>query len=472
MRSIQTSLFSLCLCLFSSFSSSAFADSNKTALFKEASQALNAANAAQANILAPKGYALGSEHYQKAEVLYAKQKQKERITKELARATEALKLAAKNAELARLTFAATLKARNDAKGVDSQRLAGDLWQDGEESLLYAATKLEDGNLKRAKSKATDAEKQYRAAELSAIQSSYLDEARKLIKQARKEKVDRHAPKTLLNAEALLADAEKELAENRYDVDYPRSLAKQARYEAKHSLYLAEMVKQLDRGKLTTEEFLLDIEKPLINIATALDMVASFDQGFDVVSTSLVQNIESLRADAYELGERKKELSQLESDISTLEKRMGIQSQRIAEQEAQKESLRQVSELFNRNEAVVMTEGRNILIRAVGLTFNPGSSHINSNNFALLQKLKQAAALYPGYSLLIEGHTDAFGGDSANLNLSFARAESVKEYLRANIDSSTQIDAIGYGETRPIANNETKEGRARNRRIDLVLRPPL
>ncbi len=383
-----------------------------------------------------------------------------------------LNKASKHAELAQITFAASLKARNDAKGVDAQRLAGEAWREAEKALLDAATRLEDGNLKRAKRLSNDAEQSYRTAELSAIKASYLSDARQLIQKANDEKVARYTPKTLLKAKEILALAEKELTENRYDIDYPRSLAKQAHYEAKHALALAGLVKKLDRGKITTEEFLLKLEAPLINISNALDMVASFDQGFDGMADDLVSNIESLRADAYELGERRKELARLENEMASLERRMGVQSQRLAEQQAQKENLRKVDELFSRDEAAVLTEGRNILIRAVGLNFSPGSAQINSQNFALLQKLKTAIALYPRYTLLIEGHTDSFGSDSANLNLSFARAESVKAYLRANIDSAKTIEAIGYGETHPIANNETQEGRTRNRRIDFVLRPPL
>lgn len=467
---MKRTLLSLSASLF--LFSACFASANdKNQIFNEASKALNSANAAQANILAPEGYKEGSEHYQRAEVLFAKQRPLDRIQKSLDSAVAALKLAAKNAELARLTFATTLKARNDAKGVNAQRLSGEQWRDAEETLLYAASRLEGGNLKRAKSEAQEAESLYRAAELGAIKISFLSEARATIEKALKEKAHRHAPKTLLNAQSLLASAEKELTENRYDIDYPRTLAKQAHQEAKHALFLADMVKRLDKGELTTEEFLLEQEKPLTEIAASLDMVAEFDQGFEAVTTSIVGTIENLRTDAYELGERKKELARLETDMAILEKRMGVQSQRLAEQETQRESLRQVSELFNRDEASVMTEGRNILIRAVGLTFAPGSQQIESRNYSLLTKLQKAIQLYPGFSILIEGHTDSFGSDSANLNLSFARAESVKQYLKANI-SSRQIEAIGYGETRPIANNETAAGREKNRRIDLVLRPPL
>ena len=72
--------------------------------------------------------------------------------------------------------------------------------------------------------------------------------------------------------------------------------------------------------------------------------------------------------------------------------------------------------------------------------------------------------------MIEGHTDSFGGDKANLDLSQRRADAVMQYLLANMDiERSRIFSMGYGESKPIANNETKEGRAQNRRIDLKLR---
>ena len=80
-------------------------------------------------------------------------------------------------------------------------------------------------------------------------------------------------------------------------------------------------------------------------------------------------------------------------------------------------------------------------------------------------------MVPDRRVSIEGHTDSFGGDAVNLRISQERAGAVRQYLLANMrdmDSSV-IDATGYGETNPVANNETADGRARNRRIDVVIR---
>jgi outer membrane protein OmpA-like peptidoglycan-associated protein len=72
---------------------------------------------------------------------------------------------------------------------------------------------------------------------------------------------------------------------------------------------------------------------------------------------------------------------------------------------------------------------------------------------------------------VEGHTDSYGSDASNLNLSQERADAVKAYLLANMSMDpSRIEAIGYGESKPIANNETAEGRAKNRRIEIVIHP--
>ena len=74
-------------------------------------------------------------------------------------------------------------------------------------------------------------------------------------------------------------------------------------------------------------------------------------------------------------------------------------------------------------------------------------------------------------IVVEGHTDAFGSDAQNLSLSQARADSVVQYLLTNTPiSPANLSAMGFGESKPVANNETPDGRTRNRRIDVVIYP--
>ena len=74
----------------------------------------------------------------------------------------------------------------------------------------------------------------------------------------------------------------------------------------------------------------------------------------------------------------------------------------------------------------------------------------------------------GSNIVVEGHTDSQGAAKYNQALSQRRAQSVRDYLVARGIASDRVTAQGFGLTRPIADNETAEGRANNRRVEIVV----
>jgi len=88
--------------------------------------------------------------------------------------------------------------------------------------------------------------------------------------------------------------------------------------------------------------------------------------------------------------------------------------------------------------------------------------------ALLNNLASAAVQCSSFNVTIEGHTDADGQDAYNLDLSQRRANAVEAYLIGRGVTPANVTAIGYGETNPIANNETPAGMAKNRRIEFKI----
>ena len=109
-----------------------------------------------------------------------------------------------------------------------------------------------------------------------------------------------------------------------------------------------------------------------------------------------------------------------------------------------------------------------IVRLVGLNFASGSAQFESGAESLLAKAQSAIEVFPQCTLTIEGHTDAQGNAGNNLALSEERALAVRTYMTDVMHiPAFRIKAKGYGDARPIANNKTDEGRARNRRIDLI-----
>jgi outer membrane protein OmpA-like peptidoglycan-associated protein len=77
---------------------------------------------------------------------------------------------------------------------------------------------------------------------------------------------------------------------------------------------------------------------------------------------------------------------------------------------------------------------------------------------------------PDATFVIEGHTDSQGKTETNQTLSLNRANAVREYLISREIAADRITAEGYGETRPVADNKTPEGRANNRRVEIIVKP--
>jgi outer membrane protein OmpA-like peptidoglycan-associated protein len=456
----------------------------RESLFQTADRTLAAARAADAELLAPAGFERAMERYAEAEADLARGRNIERVRFGLAEAVRLLDQAIEASEIAGITLASLIKTREDALGANAPTFANGLWAEAEESFDETARRLEGGSIRVARELSDEAEALFRDAELTAIKAQYLSQTRALLAQAEQRRASRYAPATFARAQALLERAETELNENRYDTDLPRSLAQQANYEARHAIYLAEQIERIDEGELTAEAVILSYEEPLTQIAAAADRVAPLDQGTDAVAAELILFIERLREDAaqaeVDLSDSRARIAELEDEIRELDEQLGgVSQERVAlvqrlEAEARiREQFTSIESMFGREEARVSREGNHLVLRLVGLTFEVGSSTIAPEHDLLLQKVSQAASVFPRSQIVIEGHTDSYGSDDNNLNLSRERAEAVSAYLAANFGIPPfRTSAVGYGETQPIANNETPQGRARNRRIDVRIEPEL
>lgn len=104
-----------------------------------------------------------------------------------------------------------------------------------------------------------------------------------------------------------------------------------------------------------------------------------------------------------------------------------------------------------------------------LEFDRAKADLTNDSTATLRELADIAKECPAFKIEIEGHTDAEGTDERNQRLSDRRAKAVADYLAREGVAAQRMTTVGYGATRPIADNATAEGRARNRRIEFVVK---
>ncbi len=218
--------------------------------------------------------------------------------------------------------------------------------------------------------------------------------------------------------------------------------------------------------------------------------ASYDALEANSSSALAENSKRNRELLAELDAKEKALAAEQSRLEKLEKDLAARSRRVDELEsviAAKDA--KMNALKNSlSEALTNFEGRGLTVEQRNgkvyvsmenkLLFNSGSWAVGPEGRRAVQQLGEVLAQNPDIAVLIEGHTDnvPYGGSGQlkdNWDLSTKRATSIVQILRENGNIDAQnLTAAGRGEYAPVATNDTAEGRARNRRIEVILTPKL
>jgi len=120
---------------------------------------------------------------------------------------------------------------------------------------------------------------------------------------------------------------------------------------------------------------------------------------------------------------------------------------------------------------VKREGHNIrLIMPNNITFDTDRSDLRASFLEVLGSIVKVLNHYPDTMLNIVGHTDSTGSDAYNMTLSNKRANAVSQHLISRNVAPSRVSAMGAGERYPVASNQTAEGRALNRRVELSIAP--
>ncbi len=122
-------------------------------------------------------------------------------------------------------------------------------------------------------------------------------------------------------------------------------------------------------------------------------------------------------------------------------------------------------------AAVSREGNLLAVTFKGdVTFDTNSTIVRPGLQSEINRVAGVLTQYPQTLVRVEGHTDSVGSNEYNQDLSIRRANSVKNLLVQRGVAESRIDAVGYGETLPVATNETEAGRQRNRRVEIKIAP--
>jgi outer membrane protein OmpA-like peptidoglycan-associated protein len=162
-------------------------------------------------------------------------------------------------------------------------------------------------------------------------------------------------------------------------------------------------------------------------------------------------------------QRRAEAAQLQSTSQQLE---AEKQARLAAEKKADEATANLAKI-----AMVKQEARGLVITLSGsVLFTSGRSTLLSNARPKLDEVAAALQQSDAEKFIVEGHTDSVGSEATNEELSNRRAQTVRDYLIDRGVPAEKIRAVGYGKSRPVADNATAEGRANNRRVEIVIQP--
>lgn len=251
--------------------------------------------------------------------------------------------------------------------------------------------------------------------------------------------------------------------------------------------LAMLQKNYDAAIAKRDQYLKDYETTKSNMD---NLQRSYDALEQNSSSSLAENAKKNRELLAQLEAKELALAAENARLEKLKKDMDARSQRIAELEsiisskdaAMTNLKNAISKALTNFEGkgltVVQRDGKVYVSMENKLLFESGSWAVGKNGKEAVRQLGTVLAVNPDIAVMIEGHTDnapytGAGQLSGNWDLSTKRATAIVEILRENAGINPEsLTAAGRGEYAPIASNDTAEGKAKNRRIEVILTPKL
>ena len=444
-------------------------------LVKQFEAKLTQARSNQVDVLAPGLFKEAQSALMKAKQDLDRGAKLSDIQEYVAKGSASLEKAEEIAQVSRTILGETNKARDKALKVGADKL-GEPYNEVEDEYLKLTTAIERDNLSYAQAKAAEVQAAFRDLEIMAIKNSAIGKARQMMADAEKAGVQKIAPTAYNDALQALSDADAYIGQNPYAADTISQKAAHAEFMVRRLMAISENSQKFK--EMTPEASALYVESLLARLGKSMDTGDLRDQRIDGQLNGMISSVESLKQKNQSI---EKDNQAYQARIATLEQQLsGLKGYSLAQETAKQklaaerefnEQFNKVQRFFRPDEAEVYKQGNQLVIRMRGIQFPVGQATLSPDNYTLLSKVQRAIATFGQPTVTVEGHTDSTGSAQTNQELSQKRAEAVKTYLVANKTlPANRIRAAGYGPDRPLAPNTTTEGRAMNRRIDVLITP--
>ena len=417
------------------------------------------ANESQADVLAPKSYDEAQSHLQKAEKLQAKSADNKKVLEEIGYARAYLNQSQEVAGRVSDSMGDVVKTREAAISAGAHQYQQKELAKADDDMKSLTKKFEKDDYKvDAKAKA-DLQNKYMSVELESIKGTKLGAIYSQIEQAKNMGAKKLAPKALDDAQAKYKNAEASIIANRHDNAAMQPAISAAAASAARLQAITQTAKT-SKGRNSE-----DVATDIVNKGNT---IKTLDTQVGVV-TSEKEKQEAQYNQA--LTQTNEKLNQTSEELTAAQIAAQKKSNQLDAEQKFNAAFEEARQQFKPDEADVYRQGNNLLIRLKGLNFTSGRSDLPPQALPILAKTKDIIKEMNADKVVVEGHTDSVGDKATNNKLSQNRADAVAKYFVAeDVVKEQSVEAKGYGFDKPVSSNKTKEGRAQNRRVDVIITP--
>jgi outer membrane protein OmpA-like peptidoglycan-associated protein len=438
-------------------------------------QNLATARANQVNVLAPGFFDKAQASFNRAKKALDRGANLSTIVRFINAGNASLNKAEEIAQISRTILGDANDAREKALKAGADKLGGPFNRVNAQYLRLTKA-IENDNLSYAQKNAAKVQAAFHEVEIVAIKNAALGNARRMMVDAEETKIPKTAPQAYRDALQTLSETETYIDQNPYEHKTIRQKAANAEFMAQRMISISESSNKFEQ--MAPESAAIYLEDILSRIGQASGVSGLRDKGVENQVSTLTDAALAMKEKQKALEQKNRayrdQIADLKQQLAGLEgysREQEAAKQRLAAEREFNERFNQVQSYFKRDEAEVYKQGSRLVIRLRGIKFPVGQATLMPDNYTLLSKVQKAIVTFNQPTVTIEGHTDSTGSKKTNLELSQKRAQAVKTYLVANNTLPEYlIRAAGYGPDRPLAPNTTQEGRAINRRIDVLITP--
>jgi len=451
------------------------------ATLDEAKNSIAEAKQLRAAEFAPEHFADAQEALADAEDMLNRRKSVESIRRSLDEAQINASEASSIAQSFSQRFHNLVEGRDRMQMSGSKKFRADLSKRAEGDFARVVEAFENGHERKARDVAKMARNTVHAAEVVAAREQISKPLGRAIAGARRVKARRYAPKALTTAAKAHSTVERIIKESPNEQTRAYSIAKRGEMQARRAMRISRLGQKFDKKSSAVEGWIDAQDGRMRMLGKALNVELNRGQTpeeqlelLKQAAQEIQQNNAAQLADADgQIRELSEKLSKYETKYKTDMAAMGEIRRKLQLKREAEAKIKRLTKLFDpTNVKILLTPDADVILRLKKLNFRSGSAVIPPNTYSILDHVVESITIFNNRNVRVEGHTDSVGANLYNQDLSERRALAVQDYLRGRMESGhVNISGVGFGEDKPIANNETPEGRERNRRIDIVLLVP-